>query len=283
MKIIKLQKLLLLCVVLTIVFVGCGKTESNKTDSMNTQSVKTQSVKAEKENPQSKKTKILVAAAASLSNVMDEIQKVYASKNKNVTVSFTFASSGALEQQIRQGAPVDLFISAAEKQMDSLSKDNLILPETKADLLKNELVLVVPKESTLGITDFKDILKASKIALGDPESVPAGQYAKEVFDNLKITDDVYKKATLAKDVTEVLSWVSSQSAEAGVVYATDALTNKEVKVVAIASEGSHSPITYPAAVIKTSKNASVTKDFLKFLKTKQASKIFKKYGFITRK
>lgn len=226
-----------------------------------------------------KAKEILVGAAASLKPVMEELQTVYGDENPDVTVTFNFAGSGTLEQQIREGAPIDLFISAAEKQMDSLSKDDLILEDTRVELLRNQLVLVVPKDSTLGISGFEDISKAPVIAVGDPESVPAGQYAKEVFDSIGITQEVEGKATYGKDVTEVLAWVSSGDADAGVVYATDAISDENVTIAAYAPEGSHSKIVYPAAVIKASGEAEGARSFLEFLGTQEAEDVFVEYGF----
>jgi len=222
---------------------------------------------------------ILVGAAASLEPVMGDLQILYKEQNPKVKLAFTFGGSGTLEQQIREGAPLDVFFSAAEKQMDTLEKDELILEDTRVDLLENQIVLIVPKDSTLEITGFEDIRKASVIALGDPDSVPVGQYAKEIFDGLKITEEVFAKATFGKDVTEVLAWVSAGNAEAGVVYSTDAKLSEDIKIAAVASEESHSRVIYPAAVVKGSKSESAAKDFISFLGTKEAKEIFIEYGF----
>lgn len=222
---------------------------------------------------------IMVGAAASLQPVMEELKEIYEDQNQNIKVSFTFAGSGTLEQQIREGAPMDLFLCAAAKQMDSLEKEDYLLSDTRIDLLENEIALIVPKGSTLKLADFQDILSAPVIALGNPESVPVGQYAQEIFTNLGIWKEVSAKATLGKDVTEVLSWVSAGNADAGVVYTTDALTNNKVEIVAIAAEDSHSRVIYPAAVLKGTKNKKETEQFLHFLTTEEAMKVFTKYGF----
>ncbi len=226
---------------------------------------------------------ILVAAAASLQNSMEEIGKLYRTENPDVTVTFTYGSSGTLQEQIEQGAPVDVFMSAALKQMTALEEKGLILDGTKKELLENKVVLIVPKDSDLGITSFEDILKASTIALGDPESVPAGQYAEEVFTSLNMLEDVKGKANYGKDVTEVLTWVSTGNAEAGVVYATDAKSSDGVTVVAEAQEGSTSKVIYPAAVVKDSKAAEAAKAFVEYLGSDEALGIFEKYGFTANK
>jgi molybdate transport system substrate-binding protein len=230
-----------------------------------------------KENPPEE---ILVGAAASLQNVMEELQGIYKEENPDAAVTFSFASSGSLEQQIREGAPIDVFFSAASKQMDALAEDDLITEDTRVDLLENQIVLIVPLNSNLAVSGFEDILGASMIALGNPESVPVGQYSQEIFEYLGIWDEVYAKSTLGKDVTEVLAWVSSGNVDAGVVYATDAKSSSEVEVAAIAPEGSHNKVIYPAAVIKGSKKEKAAKDFIRFLGTDKAEEVFVKYGFI---
>ncbi|WMJ88363.1 molybdate ABC transporter substrate-binding protein [Anaerocolumna sp. MB42-C2] len=228
---------------------------------------------------ETKPVEILVAAAASLQNSMEEIGKIYQKENPGITVTYTFGSSGTLQEQIEQGAPVDVFMSAALKQMEALEQEGLILDGTKKELLENKVVLIVPKDSKLGITSFKDILKAPTIALGDAESVPVGQYAEEVFTSLNNLEDVKKQATYGKDVTEVLSWVGTGNADAGVVYATDAKSSDAVTVVAEAPEGSTSKVIYPAAVVKDTKAAETAKAFVEYLTTEEAQGVFEKYGF----
>lgn len=226
-----------------------------------------------------KKSELLIGAAASLKQVMSELETIYSAENQMTTLNFSYASSGTLEQQIREGAPIDIFISAALKQMDALEKDDLILKDTRKDLVRNQLVLIIPKESSLDITEFDDILKAPVIAIGDPASIPAGQYAKEVFTSIGIDKEVEAKATYGKDVSEVLAWVSSGNADAGVVYSTDAITDDNVKIAAYADEAYHSKIIYPAAIIKTSGEIEAAKDFLNFLGSQEAQEVFVKYGF----
>ncbi|ROR28461.1 molybdate transport system substrate-binding protein [Mobilisporobacter senegalensis] len=233
----------------------------------------------ERLNDDQEDTDILIAAAVSLQKIMDEIQIKYHENHPQINMTFTYGSSGSLEQQIEQGAPVDVFISAAQKQMDMLKDKNLIIDNTLINVLENKVILIVPKSSDLEITGFEDILKASKIALGDPDTVPAGQYAKEIFTYLNILDAVKEKTTYGKDVAEVFTWVSTGNADAGVVYETDALSNDDVKIVAKAPEGSHSKIIYPAAVIKNTKEEKAAKQFLEYLQSKEAREIFEKHGF----
>lgn len=230
--------------------------------------------------PQSKR-EIVVSAAISLKDALDEVDQLYMRANAGTSVSVNYGASGTLQLQIEQGAPVDVFLSAAPKQMDALESKGLLLEGTRKDLLRNEVVLIVPKDSSLGITSFQDLTRENvkQIALGEPTAVPAGQYAKEVLTKLGIYDAVNSKAVLGKDVRQVLTYVETGNVDAGIVYATDAQSSSKVRVVARAPAGSHSPVIYPVAVIKASKNASTAKQFEDFLSSSTAAAVFEKYGF----
>ncbi|HEY9612114.1 molybdate ABC transporter substrate-binding protein [Allocoleopsis sp.] len=223
---------------------------------------------------------ILVSAAASLKEALEELKPLYKQTKPNVNVIYNFGSSGALQQQIENGAPADVFISAAKKQMDALQSKGLILNDTRRNLLTNKLVLIVPKNYS-GITSFRHLTnsKVRKIAVGEPRSVPAGQYAEEVFRNLGISQQVKSKLVLGNNVRQVLSFVESGNADAGIVYATDAKISSLVKQVATAPANSHSPIIYPVAVLKSSKNAAAARDYVQFLSANRAGAVFQKYGF----
>lgn len=231
---------------------------------------------------QAESSELLIAAAASLQNAMEEIKPLYEAA-EGVTLTFTYGSSGALQEQIEQGAPVDIFMSAALKQMKALEDSGLILEGSKKELLENKVVLIVPKDSTLDIASFDDIIKAETIALGDPASVPVGQYSEEIFTSLGILDQVKKKVTYGKDVTEVLTWIATGNADAGVVYATDAKSSADVKVIAEAPEGSVSKAIYPVAVIKDSKLPDAARAFVEYLSSEEAIGVFEKYGFLENK
>ena len=223
---------------------------------------------------------LTISAAASLKDAMQQIQQSYTKEKPNVKLTYNFGSSGALQQQIEQGAGVDVFISAATKQMDALDKKGLLLEGTRKDLLKNQVVLVVPQKST-GVTDFKDLTKPSvkKIALGEPKSVPAGEYAQQVLTALKILDAVKPKAVYAKDVRQALNYVESGNVDAGIVYLSDAKSSPKVKIVKTAPENTHKSVVYPIAVLKSSKNADAAKDFVQFLSNNQAKTTFENQGF----
>lgn len=224
---------------------------------------------------------LLVAAAASMQSALQEITPLYEKSGINRQVKYNFGSSGALQQQIEQGAPIDIFISAANKQMDKLEQQNLIVPKTRKNLLTNILVLVSPTASKLRLTDFSQLLKpeVQRIAIGEPRSVPAGQYAFEVLKNLNVLDQVKSKLVLGNNVRSVLTAVETGDAEAGIVYVSDAKISNKVMVSAIADSKLHSPIVYPIAIINSTKSLESAKQYIKFLQTKPVQLVFKKYGF----
>jgi molybdate transport system substrate-binding protein len=232
-------------------------------------------------SPQAGKADLTVSAAISLKDALDEVRTLYISQNPRVSLAMNYGASGTLQLQIEQGAPVDVFLSAAPKQMDALAAKSLLLDGARKDLLRNEVVLIVPKNSTSKISSFQDLARGDvkQVALGEPVTVPAGQYAKQVLTSLGIYDAVNAKAVLAKDVRQVLTYVETGNVDAGIVYSTDALSSSKVKVVATAPATSHDPVIYPVAVIKDSKNAAAARAFLDFLSGAQANVIFKKYGF----
>ena len=198
-------------------------------------------------------TEILVAAAASLKNAYeDKLIPMFEEANPGVTVKGTYDSSGKLQTQIEEGLDADVFMSAATKQMKALDEEGMIASDTITDLLENKIVLIVPTGNEKKLEKFEDIEKADSIALGDPASVPAGQYSEEALTNLGIWDKIQDKVSFGTNVTEVLNQVAAASADAGIVYATDAASMADkVEVVAEAPEGSLSEkVIYPVAVVK---------------------------------
>ncbi|OIK13784.1 molybdate ABC transporter substrate-binding protein [Bacillus sp. MUM 13] len=246
---------------------GCStKEQSNKTEE-------------KKQAGSEKKVELTISAAASLQDALTEIKADYEKKHPNVTINYNFGASGALQQQISQGAPVDLFFSAAEDKFQKLVQEGLIEEKNRKDLVGNDLVLVVPKNSTKGIKTFEDLTKADKIALGTPESVPAGQYGKQTLDKLNVWKSIEGKVVFGKDVRQVLTYVETNNVDAGIVYKTDALTSKKVKIAATAMDNTHDPIIYPAGVIKNSTHLKETQLFYDYLQNKQSMKTLEKYGF----
>ena len=231
-------------------------------------------------------TQLTVSAAASLRSVMEEIQPLYQQKHPETEIIYNFASSGSLQRQIEHGAPVDIFISAATDKMDALEKQGLLLTETCRDLLKNQMVLVIPasnKKNNFKLGNFDDLTtkEITTIALGEPKSVPAGKYAQEVLTSFKIADKVNSKAVYGKDVRQVLNYVATANVDAGIVYRTDAQVSDNVQIVATAPENTHSPVIYPIAVIKDSDNPEAANELIEFLSTPEAQAIFEEYGFVS--
>lgn len=230
--------------------------------------------------------KITVFAAASLTNAMQDIAKEY-KKEKNVDVVSSFASSSTLARQIEAGAPADLFISADQKWMDYAVDKKAIDTATRETLLGNSLVVVAPKASeqaNIAVdanTPWTSLLKGGRLAVGDPDHVPAGIYAKEALQKLGAWETLSPKLAPAEDVRGALALVERSEAPLGIVYGSDAVASKGVKVVGTFPEDSHQKVEYPIAVIDGHKNATVSA-FYDYLKGPQASEIFKRYGFTTR-
>lgn len=227
------------------------------------------------------KVELNIAAAASLKNAMTEIKALYLAQKPNSKLTFNFAASGTLQTQIEQGASVDVFFSAASSNMTALKTAGLLVDSTVKNLLGNDVVLIVPSASTLTIKSFTDVTDASvkTIGIGEPSSVPAGKYAQDVFTYYKIWDAVKAKAVFGTPVTQILTWVETGNVDCGVVYSTDAAASTKVKVIATALDASHTPIVYPAAVIKASTHTVAATDFVNFLSSSAAKAVFVKYGF----
>ena len=225
------------------------------------------------------RTTLTLSVAASLTQTMGEIETQYRQTHGNVEFRNNFGGSGTLAREIEQGAPVDVFLSAAAGPMDELQAKGMIEAETRHDLLRNTLVLIAPSDSRLqgfaGLTG-KEV---RQIALGDPGSVPAGQYGKQTLTALKLYDQVKGKIVLAKDVRQVLTYVETGNADAGLVYATDAQNDARVRIVATAPEGTHDPIVYPVAVVGAGRESGAAQLFVEYLRSPTAAAIFVKHGF----
>ncbi|PSB16223.1 molybdate ABC transporter substrate-binding protein [filamentous cyanobacterium CCP1] len=226
---------------------------------------------------------LTISAAASLQDALEAIDPLFEQTNPNIQVNYNFGSSGTLQQQIEQGAPVDVFISAAAKQMNALQEQDLILSDTRRNLLANRLVLIVPQDSALALSDFRQLRDAniSRISVGEPRGVPAGQYAEEVLKNLELAGELQPKFVFANNVRGVLAAVESGNVDAGIVYETDAKRSDRVKIAAIAEENLHQPIVYPIAVLQSSSNIEAAKTYTQFLLDTQARDTFQKFGFGT--
>jgi len=253
---------LILFAILLVVFAGCSAKQDEK-----------------KQAAPEKSAELTISAAASLQDALTEITANFNKKNSHVKINYNFGASGALQQQISQGAPVDLFFSAAEDKFAQLVSDGMIEKKNGTDLVGNQLVLIVPKDSTKGIKKIEDLPKAEKVSIGTPEAVPAGKYAKDVLGNLSIWNEVEGKIVYAKDVRQVLTYVETGNVDAGMVYKTDALTSEKVEIAATADEKTHTPIVYPVGIIKASSHPKEAMLFYEYLQTEEAMKVFEKYGF----
>ena len=232
-----------------------------------------------------------VFAAASMTETLTEIQKLYQEVAPNVTLVFNFDSSGTLKTQIQEGADCDVFISAAQKQMNRLDKEadpevnteglDYVLEGTRVNLLENKVVLAVPDSNPKNIESFADLGtdKLILLALGN-EDVPVGQYSTEILTNLGILDSLEAtgKITYGSNVKEVTTQVSEAAADAGIIYATDAFFAK-LTVVDQAGSDLCKQVIYPAAVLKVSKNQEAAKEFLAYLQTDTCMKVFEAVGF----
>lgn len=226
------------------------------------------------------KTEIMLSAAASLKNCIQDLSAMYTEKNPQITITSNFGASGALQQQIEQGAPADIFFSAGIKQMNALKEKGMMLDSSIKNILENKVVLITPKNAA-ALDSFEALAGDSvkKIGVGEPKSVPVGQYTEQVFQNLGLTDKVASKLVLAKDVREVLSWVETGNVDAGVVYETDAKISKDVTICATAPENSHKKVIYPIGVVKASAHAAEAQKFVDFLFSDAAKEVFARYGF----
>ena len=271
---------LILATVLALTLASCGKTATSPSTSPS----------AEASQPSSAPVELTVFAAASMTETLNQVIELYKSAVPNVKITPTYDSSGTLMTQITEGADCDIFISAAQKQMNALDvtqgsetnpdKLDFIAPETRVNLLENKVVLVVPKGNPANITKFADISKAKMIALGNSD-VPVGSYSLEILKYLGLDIAALEsagKVTYGSNVKEVTTQVLEGTVDCGIVYATDA-KSAGLDVVDTATKDMCRKVVYPAAVLKASKNSAEAKAFLDFLKTDEAMSVFEKVGF----
>ena len=222
-------------------------------------------------NEPKEQVKLTIAAAASLENAFeDKLIPMFEKEYSNVTIEGVYDSSGKLQLQIEKGLDADVFFSAATTQMNALKDEDLVDADSISNVLENKLVLIKGKDSTTTVTGFDNIGDASIIAIGDPEIVPAGSYAKEALTNLGVWDFIQDRLSLAGNVTE----------EIGLVYATDAASSDKVEVVAECNNSLlATPVLYPIGRVSSTKHKDEANSLIKFLKSDKALKVFKKYGF----
>ena len=225
---------------------------------------------------------ITVSAAASLTNAFQDIGKAFDAQNKGIKVYFNFASSGDLKRQIEAGAPVDVFASAALREMDDLERQGGLVAGTRRGFAANAMVLVKPAVSSTRLETFKDLVKPElkRIAIGNPSSVPAGMYAEQVLKYFSVWEAIKDKLVFGESVRQVLDYVARGEVDAGIVFASDAQVRpKDVTVAIKAPEGSHVAIIYPIAVVRNTKNEKIAKAFVDFVMSDSSKRILEKYGF----
>jgi molybdate transport system substrate-binding protein len=224
---------------------------------------------------------LTISAAVSLKDAFNEIAEIN-EKRTGTKIHFNFGASGALQKQIESGAPADLFASAGARQMDDLATKGFIVPDTRKDFARNSLVLIVPAKSA-GVSSFSDLANPAvrKVAVGNPKTVPAGQYTDQTFNKLKLLPQIQPKLIFAEDVRQVLDYVVRDEVEAGVVYSSDALSaGDKVKVVARAADDLHDPILYPIAAVKDSKRQEAARKFIDLVLSSEGQAILVKHGFL---
>ncbi|MEH7381605.1 molybdate ABC transporter substrate-binding protein [Bacillus sp. JJ1533] len=233
-------------------------------------------------NEDVKTIELTVSAAASMQTVLEELTKNFEEKHSTIDISFNFGGSGALAQQISQGAPVDLFLSASIEKFDALVDDGLIDQSQKKNVIGNEIVLISPIENEKDISSLEDLkTKADRVSIGIPESVPAGKYAKEALDSMGLWNSIERNTEIvfAKDVRQVLTYVETGNVDAGFVYKTDAQSTDQIKVISSVDSTYHSAIIYPIGVLNSSKHMDEATLFYEYLLSEEALHIFEEYGF----
>lgn len=217
---------------------------------------------------------ITISAAASTSDALEDVIHAFNESHPDITVDTNYGGSGALKVQIEQGAPVDLYLSANVSHFNELIDSGLI-GKNHLELLKNELVLITPNSENT-IQSIEDLVNVDRISIGNPESVPAGQYSKEALEWYDMWDSLSNQLILAEDVRQVLSYVELGEVDAGLVYLTDAATSNSVDIVTTLDSDSHAPIVYPLGVLNDDNDVMT---FYQFTQSEAALTIFENYGF----
>ncbi|MFS0687765.1 molybdate ABC transporter substrate-binding protein [Sporosarcina sp. 179-K 8C2 HS] len=226
-------------------------------------------------------TELAISAAASLTDALTEIKQAYEKDNHDIGLTLNLGSSRKLATQIEQGAPADIYLSASMDDMIRLKEKGLVNESTIINFTENSLVLIVNKHVENPVSSFEqlDSVGIKHISIGEPNTVPAGKYTKEVLEHLQLWASLKNKLVMGSDVRQVLTHVELGNADYGVVYASDARTSDKVTVVAEADPSWHSRIIYPGAVVKDSNHHAEAQDYLDFVSGEEGIAVLKKYGF----
>ena len=235
--------------------------------------------------PEGEAVELIVFAAASMTETLNEIEKLYLEAAPNVKLIFNFDSSGTLKTQIEEGADCDIFISAAPKQMNELDGSDFVISETRIDLLENKVALAVPEGNPADINSFEELVTRLKdgsilLAMGNSD-VPAGQYTQKIFEYYELNEEELAAAgvlTYGSNVKEVTTQVSEGAVDCGIIYTTDAFS-AGLEIVDTAAKEMCGQVIYPAAVLKATKNEEAAKAFLEYLTGDEAGKVFESVGF----
>lgn len=222
---------------------------------------------------------VTVSAAASLTDALNDIAELFNEDFPEVEIDYNFGGSGALQQQITQGAPADLFFAASESDFQTVVEEGYIDEANAENLLENELVLIVPEDNDT-VTSIDDLSNAEQIAIGTPESVPAGEYTVETYESMDIYESLEEKFVYAEDVRAVLNYVETGNVDAGTVYRTDAETSDSVEIVDTAPADSHDPILYPVGLLEEPESPAAAEAFYNFIQSEEALAVFEEYGFV---
>ncbi|MBM7602008.1 molybdate transport system substrate-binding protein [Virgibacillus halotolerans] len=264
----KRLKIITILMIISVFIIGCTSQSEKQS--------------ADKPKEKEEKTELMISAAISLTDALDEIKTIY-EKEHPVELTFNLGGSGSLAQQIQQGVPTDIFISANETWMDTLENEELIHTDSRVDITGNNLVLITNESSEINYQSVDEINPedVDKIAIGNPESVPAGAYSEQALHHLNMWDELNdnNKLVLAKDVRQVLTYVETGNADIGFIYESDAQTSDKINILTTVDKDLHDPVIYPAAVIADTEHEKEAADFVAFMEMEQAQKILSKYGF----
>jgi len=260
----------LFTVLMILLLTACGSNEQDSAEDNSNSSADSEA-------------KLIISAAASLTDALEEIKTAFNKENPDISITYNFGGSGNLSQQIQQGAPTDIFLSASKKDMDTISEKTLIDEDSRFDFVQNQLVVITEKSNTLKLPAIEDLatIDIGNLAMGDVEAVPAGRYGKASLENSGVWDNIENKVVYFSDVRQVLTQVETGNAELGIVYRTDAIQSDKVKIIHDIDSSLHDPIIYPAAIIKDSQNKEAATKYLDFLKSEKGKEILQSYGFIT--
>jgi molybdate transport system substrate-binding protein len=225
---------------------------------------------------------VTFSVAISMKEAVEELGRRFAETRPGVTLRYNFGSSGELQKQIEAGAPVDLFVSAAQRQMDELERKGMILPASRRVFARNVLTVIKPADSTVDLAKPADLLdpRVAKIVIGNPKTVPVGQYSEEALRALGLWDRLQSKLVLAENVRQALDYVARGEVDAGFVYTTDATVRPgRVKEAFRPAEDSYRPVSYPVAVVKDSKHPTLVQAFIDLLVSRDGQAVLARLGF----